>query len=120
MRVLLRVFQNCTRCPWMPSQLTDVRIRNAKPKAKRYRLNAGAGLKLEVSPAGGRYWRYRYRIGGKEYLYAAGEWCIAPAGETPEHAMSRRAGGRLTLSEARKEREKWRSMVVQGRHPLQV
>jgi hypothetical protein len=71
-----------------------------------------------VSPAGGRYWRYRYRLDGKENIFAAGEWCSAPYGETIEHAAKRGASGRLTLAEARIERVKWRAMVVRGNHPL--
>lgn len=37
--------------------LTDTTIKNAKPKAKPYRLFDGGGLYLEVAPAGGRWWR---------------------------------------------------------------
>ena len=98
--------------------LADRRIRNAKPKRRRYRLSDAHGLALEVSPAGGRYWRYRYRLDGRENIFAAGEWCSAPYGETVEQAEKRRASGRLTLAEARIERMKWRAMVVRGSHPL--
>jgi len=98
--------------------LADRRIRNAKPKRRRYRLSDAHGLALEVSPAGGRYWRYRYRLGGRENIFAAGEWCSAPYGETVEQAEKRRASGRLTLAEARIERMKWRAMVVRGSDPL--
>ncbi len=98
--------------------LTDTRIKAAKPKAKRYRLNDGHGLKLEVSLAGGRFWRYRYRINGKENLYTLGEWGVAPDGETAEQALDRRSAGRFTLAEARIERQRLRDMVVRGQHPL--
>ena len=98
--------------------LTDTRIKNAKPKSRRYRLSDTHGLALEVSTAGGRYWRYRYRLDGKENLFAGGEWCAAPYGETVEQAEKRRASGQLTLAEARVERAKWRAMVVRGGHPL--
>ena len=98
--------------------LTDTRIKNAKPKSRRYRLSDTHGLALEVSTAGGRYWRYRYRLDGKENLFAGGEWCAAPYGETVEQAEKRRASGQLTLAEARIERAKWRAMVVRGGHPL--
>ena len=47
--------------------------------------------------------------GGKAGLYAAGEYCAAPYGETAEQAEARRAAGRLTLAEARAERERWRA-----------
>ena len=98
--------------------LTDASIRAAKPKAGRYRISDGHGLALEVSPAGGKHWRYRYELAGKEYLYALGEWCTAPDGETAEQAGARRAAGRFTLAEARAERQRCRDMVKLGRHPL--
>ena len=46
--------------------LTDLKIRNAKPAAKPIRLWDGGGLYLEVAPAGGKWWRFKYRIDGKE------------------------------------------------------
>lgn len=46
--------------------LTDAAIRNAKPKDKAWKLYDGKGLYLEVAPAGGKWWRFKYRIGGKE------------------------------------------------------
>ena len=47
--------------------LTDKVITQAKPKEKLYRLsdNIGNGLSLEVSPEGGKRWRFRYRFNGK-------------------------------------------------------
>jgi integrase len=71
-----------------------------------------------VSPAGGKHWRYRYELAGKEYLYALGEWCTAPDGQTAEQAGARRAAGRFSLAEARVERQRCRDMVKLGRHPL--
>ncbi|MGN8139048.1 tyrosine-type recombinase/integrase [Paraburkholderia sp. 22099] len=52
--------------------LTDVEIRNAQPKEKPYRLTDGLGMYLEVSPAGGKYWRLKYRFAGKEKRLALG------------------------------------------------
>ena len=46
--------------------LTDTAIRSAKPQAKAVKLFDGGGLYLEVSPAGGKWWRWKYRFGGKE------------------------------------------------------
>ncbi|MBX3543616.1 integrase arm-type DNA-binding domain-containing protein [Chelatococcus sp.] len=54
--------------------LTDVQIRKAKPAEKGYKLTDGAGLHLFVSPAGGKLWRYRYEIGGKEKLLSLGAY----------------------------------------------
>ena len=39
--------------------LTDAAIRRAKPGAKPARMLDSAGLYLEVSPKGGKYWRQR-------------------------------------------------------------
>ena len=54
--------------------LTDSAIRNAKPSAKYARLFDGGGLYLEVSPAGGKLWRFKYRFGGKEKRLALGAY----------------------------------------------
>lgn len=56
------------------SALTDAKIRNAKPAAKAFRLFDGRGLYLEVSPNGGRWWRWKYREGGKEKRLSLGTW----------------------------------------------
>lgn len=79
--------------------LTDTKIRNAKPKEKPYKLTDSNGLYLEVRPNGSKLWRYRYRIGGKENLFAVGDY---PA---------------MSLTEARGERESARKLVKQGIHP---
>jgi hypothetical protein len=52
--------------------LTDARARNAKPAAKPYKVFDGRGLYLLVTPAGGRLWRFKYRIRGREKLLALG------------------------------------------------
>jgi len=41
--------------------LTQLQIRNAKPKEKAYKLTDGGGLYLEVTTAGGKHWRMKYR-----------------------------------------------------------
>jgi integrase len=53
---------------------TDTAIRTAKPAAKPQRLFDGGGLYLEVSPAGGKLWRLKYRYGGKEKRLALGAY----------------------------------------------
>ena len=65
-------------CPQM--KLNDVKLRNAKPKDKPYRLFDGGGLYLEVmpispkSPSGGKLWRLKYRFGGKEKRISFGKY----------------------------------------------
>lgn len=54
--------------------LSDVAVRKAKPAAKPQRLFDGGGLYLEVSPAGGKLWRYKYRHLGKEKRLSLGTY----------------------------------------------
>jgi len=54
--------------------LTDVTIRKAKPTDKTQRLFDGGGMYLEVSPAGGKWWRLKYRFGGKEKRLSLGTY----------------------------------------------
>ena len=56
----------------MRANLTDTAIKNAKPRSKAYKLSDGGGLYLEVSPAGGKLWRLKYRFQGKEKRLAIG------------------------------------------------
>lgn len=97
--------------------LSDTTIRNTKAGASPIKLTDGNGLYIEVRPNGSKMWRYRYRIEGKENLFAMGEYCQPPLGETDDEAALRRAGRRFTLKEARAERERCRGLVKQGIHP---
>lgn len=54
--------------------LTDTAIRKAKPTPKPQRLFDGGGLYLELSPAGGKWWRLKYRFGGKEKRLSLGTY----------------------------------------------
>jgi hypothetical protein len=54
--------------------LSDLAVRTAKPGTKPARLFDGGGLYLEVSPAGGKLWRLKYRYGGKEKRLALGKY----------------------------------------------
>jgi hypothetical protein len=52
--------------------LTQTLIVNAQPREKTYRLFDGSGLYLEVSPGGGKWWRARYHIGGRDKSLSLG------------------------------------------------
>lgn len=99
--------------------LTDTKCRNAAPKEKAYKLTDSHGLYLEVKPNGVKSWRYRFELGGKESVFAIGNYEPARLGESKDQADQRRAGGRLTLAEAREERAKARDLVRQGKNPSQ-
>lgn len=97
--------------------LSDTQCRNAKPQAKPFKLADGKGLYLEVKPNGVKAWRYRFELGGKESVFAIGDYSAAPAGETTDQATTRKNGGIFTLAEAREERTKARALVKQGINP---
>lgn len=52
--------------------LTRLKIESVKPSLKRQRLFDGRGLYLEISPAGGRWWRFKYRFECKEKRISLG------------------------------------------------
>ena len=79
--------------------LSDVAIRNAKPQTKAYKLADSGGLYLLVTPAGGKLWRMKFRVAGKEKLLAFGGW---PA---------------VSLATARKERDQAKESLAAGADP---
>lgn len=53
-------------------KLSATGVKEAQPKNKAYKLSDGGGLFLAVQPNGAKYWRYKYRVAGKEKLLAIG------------------------------------------------
>jgi len=64
------------------------------------KLSDGKGLYLAVMPTGAKLWRLKYRLGGKERTYSMGAY--------PD----------VTLAEARKERDRAREVIRQGKDPV--
>ena len=54
--------------------LTDTAIRNAKPRAKPYKVGDTQGLYLLVNPVGSKLWRVKYRLHGVERKLALGAY----------------------------------------------
>ncbi|UTH76359.1 integrase arm-type DNA-binding domain-containing protein [Chromobacterium sp. IIBBL 290-4] len=82
--------------------LTDLAIRQAKPQDKPYQLADGESLYLEVSPSGGKLWRFRFRFQGKAGILALGKY---PA---------------VGLSDARQKAHEARVQLAQGINPSQA
>ncbi|WP_417535992.1 tyrosine-type recombinase/integrase [Methylophaga sp.] len=90
--------------------LSDIKIRNAKPGLKPdgtvtnkfYRMSDERGLYLEVSMNGGKYWRFKYRINGKEKRISLGVY--------PD----------VSLKLARDRREECRKKVADGVDPSEL
>ncbi|MGJ0127919.1 tyrosine-type recombinase/integrase [Pantoea sp. RHCKP32] len=79
--------------------LTDIKVRSAKPQEKEYTLVDGDGMFLLIHPNGSKYWRFRFRFGGKQHLMAFGVY--------PE----------ISLADARQKREEARRLVAAGSDP---
>ncbi len=87
----------------MASPLSDAKIRTARSKDKPYKLSDGGGLFLLVNPSKKfgvcKWWRFKYRFGGKEKLLSFGTY--------PE----------VTLLSAREKRDVARRLVAGGIDP---
>lgn len=71
--------------------LTDVKVRNADPKQKAYRIPDAKGLHLFVTPSGGKLWRWKYRFSGAQKLMALGKYPeVSLAAARERHAAARR------------------------------
>ena len=57
----------------MTTKLTDLEVKNSKPRPGKYTMAAGHGLTLLVMPDGAKYWRLRYRLGGKPRMIGVGK-----------------------------------------------
>jgi integrase len=86
--------------PKLAMPLTDLQVRNAKPRDKAYKLADGGGMYLEVMPTGSKFWRLSYRQpNGK-----ANRLTFGPYPET-------------TLAEAREKRLAARRLMRDGIDP---
>ncbi len=82
----------------MPT-LSEARVRAAKPREKAYKLFDTLGLYMKIEPAGGRLWRFRYRVSGVEKLLSFGSY--------PE----------IPLKRAREKRDEARRLLADGIDP---
>ena len=79
--------------------LTAITVKNAAPAEKTKRLFDERGLYLEISPKGGKWWRFKYRFEGKEKRLSLGVY--------PD----------ISLKDARKSRDNARTLVAKGIDP---
>jgi integrase len=54
--------------------LTDVRIRQTKPRERPFKVSDAHGLHILVQPTGSKLWRLAYRFGGKQKTLALGAY----------------------------------------------
>ena len=53
---------------------TDIAIKKAKPKEKQYRIYDEKGLYCVITPSGGKLWRLKYRVNGREKTLSIGKY----------------------------------------------
>jgi integrase len=82
--------------------LSDTSVRQAKPQKKAYKRADGKGLYLYVQPSSSKYWRFKYRIAGKEKLLALGTY--------PD----------VSLARARDKRDEARRLLADGIDPAKA
>ena len=94
-------------------KLTAVAIRNTKPGKRAKKLFDGRGLFLLVLPNGARYWRFRYRFGGKEKLLSLGVYPEVGLAEARQSCQEERRLLREGLDPSRVRKEKRTSQLTE-------
>ncbi|WP_417279343.1 tyrosine-type recombinase/integrase [Celeribacter sp.] len=82
--------------------LSDVQIRNLKPKEKQYKISDFEGLYVLVKPNGSKLWQMKYRYFGRERLLSLGAY---PA---------------VSLAQARKLKDEARALLAQDIDPSEA
>lgn len=89
--------------PKIAAPLTDIQLKNAKPKERAYKLADCGSMYLEATPTGSKLWRMKFRqANGSESRLAFGSY--------PE----------VSLAEAREKHLEARKQIAQGIDPGQA
>ena len=83
------------------NQLTELSIKQAKPKDKQYKLTDGEGMYLRVYPNGSKYWQLQFWFEGKQKILSFGVW--------PD----------ISLKEARDKRFVAKKIIKEGINPIE-
>ncbi|MBT0958664.1 tyrosine-type recombinase/integrase [Alphaproteobacteria bacterium KMM 3653] len=90
--------------------LSDIQVRNLKPREKAYKVADFEGLFVLVKPNGSKLWQFKYRMDGKERLLSIGVYpdvSLAQARKAKEAARANVAAG-VDPSEAKQEEKRLR------------
>ena len=82
--------------------LSDTKVRTIKPMDKPFKLSDERGLFLIVTPTGGKWWRLKYRLDGKEKTLSLGVY--------PD----------VSLADAREKRDQARKVIASGSDPSEL
>ena len=56
------------------NRLTELTIKQSKPKDKQYKITDGEGMFLRIYPNGSKYWQLQYWFEGKQKILSLGVW----------------------------------------------
>jgi hypothetical protein len=84
--------------------LTNAVISGARPREKPFKLSDGGGLFLLVNPSGSRWWRFKFRVHGRENLLSLGIFPEVPLREARELRDDARRDLRKGIDPAAKRR----------------
>lgn len=76
--------------------LTDLDIKNLKPKETRYMVCDRDGLYIEVVPAGAKYWWLRYTVGTKRRKFSLGKYPDVSLKEARAEAILKRRASSIS------------------------
>jgi integrase len=83
------------------NQLTELSIKQAKPKEKQYKLTDGEAMYLRVYPNGSKYWQLQYWFDGKQKILSMGVW------------------PNISLKDAREKRYEAKKKIKEGINPIE-
>ena len=83
------------------NRLTELSIKQAKPKENQYKLTDGEGMYLRVYPNGSKYWQLQFWFEGKQKILSFGVW--------PD----------ISLKDAREKRFEAKKKIKEGVNPIE-
>jgi len=79
--------------------ITDIQLKNSKPKESDYTIKVDKGLSLLVKKTGSKLWRFRYSFSGKR--------CMISVGKYPQ----------ISIKQARSKQQEYNELLAQGVNP---
>jgi integrase len=98
-------------------KLTDAKLRTLKEPGKHF---DGGGLYLDVTKAGGTYWRLKYRYGGKEKLLALGVYAAVGLREARSKATEAKKQLRAGHDPAAQRKADKERVIVETHNTLEA
>ena len=99
--------------------LTSQEIIYLKPQAKPYKVGTGNSLHILVHPTGGKYWRLKFRFGGKEQTLSIGPCSSISSDEAHRIATEAKELLKQGINPAQIKREQKRESIETQKRKLE-